>query len=43
MKFVIKYARERIVYVECSNFNEASEEAKIRKKEGEVIVSVRSE
>ena len=42
MKYVIKYAVEREVVVEASNFNKASEKAKESKREGEIIVSVRS-
>ena len=42
MKFIVKYAKERIEEINVSNFNEASEMAKEGKKKGEVIVSVRS-
>ena len=42
MKFEVKYAKERVEEVNVKNFNEASELAKDGKKEGEVIVSVRS-
>lgn len=43
MKFVIKYCRERVLYADVDNFNEASEVAKYEKEDGEVIMSVRSE
>ena len=42
MNFTIKYAKERIEVINVRNFNEASDLAKDGKKEGEVIVSVRS-
>lgn len=42
MKYIIIYAKERIEVVNSNNFNEASELAKEGKKEGEIIVSVRS-
>lgn len=42
MKFYIKYAKERVEEVDCTNFNVASELAKEGRKKGEVIVSVRS-
>ena len=42
MKFEIRYSIERIEVVEVDNFNEASELAKEGKREGEVIVSIRS-
>lgn len=42
MKYYITYAKERVEEVEVLNFNEASERAKHGKREGEVIVSVRS-
>lgn len=42
MKWIIKYAKERIEEVVAENFNDASERAKHGKKEDEIIVSVRS-
>ena len=42
MKFIVKYAKERIEEINVKNFNEASYLAKEGRKEGEVIVSVRS-
>ena len=43
MKFVIKYAVERIEEVNVENINIAIMIANRNKKEGEVIVSIRSE
>lgn len=42
MKFVIKYALEREEVVDASSFNVASDMAKEGKREGEIIVSVRT-
>ena len=42
MKFEVKYAKERVEEINVSNFNEAFDRAKEGKKEGEVVVSVRS-
>lgn len=42
MKWTIKYAKERTEEVNVDNFNAASERAKEGKREGEIIVSVRS-
>ena len=42
MKYYITYAKERVEEVDADNFNVASEKAKEGRKNGEVIVSVRS-
>lgn len=43
MKFVIKYAVERIEEINVDNINIAIMTANMNKREGEVIVSIRSE
>lgn len=42
MRWIIKYAKERVEEVIAENFNEASDKAKQGKKEDEIIVSVRT-
>ena len=42
MKWIIKYAVERVVEISADNINEVARKAEEGKREGEVVVSIRT-